>query len=147
MAQNPHLSANLDERCQQLQMDSVGLRSNLSAISKQYDQLREEFNANRKTLFEKDRQIVEKEQIIGEYKLKLRELGGRLNAENNEVLSEKQKTVSNAIGFADVTAKMVLLEQRASNAEAKLSAKVKELEIRGKTIARLEDKIKEQGRL
>ena len=134
LAENPHLSVNLDERCQQLQMDSVGLRSNLSAISKQYDQLREEFNANRKTLFEKDRQIVEKEQIIGEYKLKLRELGGRLNAEDNAVLSEKQKTVSNAIGFADVTAKMVLLEQRASNAEAKLSTKVKELEIRGKTI-------------
>ena len=57
-------------------------------------------------------------------------------------MADKQKTTSEAIGMADVTAKMILLEQKAQNAEAKLDAKVQELQIRGKTISRLEEKLR-----
>ena len=87
-------------------------------------------------------QIVEKDQILGEYKLRLRQFGSE-NHENTQIqLADKQKTTSEAIGMADVTAKMILLEQKAQNAEAKLEAKVQELQIRGKTISRLEEKLR-----
>ena len=142
LAQNRNLSSNAEERCQQLTADSNGLRSNLTALDKQHKQLKVEFGEMREKLFSKEREIVEKDQILGEYKLRLRQFGSE-NHENTQIqLADKQKTTSEAIGMADVTAKMILLEQKAQNAEAKLDAKVQELQIRGKTISRLEEKLR-----
>ena len=142
LAQNRNLSSNAEERCQQLTADSNGLRSNLTALDSQHKQLKVEFGEMREKLFSKEREIVEKDQILGEYKLRLRQFGSE-NHENTQIqLADKQKTTSEAIGMADVTAKMILLEQKAQNAEAKLDAKVQELQIRGKTITRLEEKLR-----
>ena len=82
--------------------------------------------------------------MIGEYKIKLREVGLRINAEADSELAVKQHVTSEFIGAADITAKMVMMEQQVATVETKLNTKIKELEIREGTIKRLEEKIRAQ---
>ena len=85
LAQNRNLSSNAEERCQQLTADSNGLRSNLTALDSQHKQLKVEFSEMREKLFSKEREIVEKDQILGEYKLRLRQYGSEKH-ENTQIL-------------------------------------------------------------
>ena len=54
----------------------------------------------------------------------MREVGIRVNAETDSNLAAKQQVISDVIGSADVTAKMVVMEQQVANIETKLSTKV-----------------------
>merc|ERR1719378_1732514 len=109
----------------------------------QFNQLKTDFDAVKTTLIEKEKKLVEQEQITGEYKIKLSQLSAENAAQGQDTLRAKQELASDAIGFADISSQLIVLEQRAANAEARLSAKQKESEIRAQTISRLEERVRE----
>ena len=47
------LSSNLEERCQQLQVDSSSLRANLAGLTNEHTSLKDQFIAQRDKLFAK----------------------------------------------------------------------------------------------
>ena len=109
-----------------LRQEITGLRANLAGMMTQFNQLKTDFAANRSILIEKEKKLVEQEQLVGEYKLKLDQVKSMQFSEGQQSLREKQELTSEMIGFADISSQLIVLEQRAANAEARLSSKVKE---------------------
>ena len=109
-----------------LKQEITGLRANLAGMMTQFNQLKTDFVAVKTTLIEKEKKLVEQEQITGEYKLKLEQIKASQFAEGQDSLRAKQELASDMIGFADLSSQLIVLEQRAANAEARLASKAKE---------------------
>ena len=93
-------------------------------------------------VFEKDKAIIELEQTLGECKLRLQQLGIDYEQKNVETLNSKKNVVSNAIGGADVMVKLMQLEQRANQAEAKFDSAQQEIKAKEVIIQRTEERLK-----
>jgi len=121
----------------------TGLKASLAGMMNQFNQLKTDYNKVKTMLLDKEKKLVEQEQLVGEYRLKLDQVKSRHFKDDQSVQRAKQELTSDMMGFADLSSQLVVLEQRAANAEARLTSKTQESDIRAQTIARLEERIRE----
>jgi len=118
------------------------MRSNLIRIKEENETLLHDLRAQKEKLYKKETDAIELEQILGEYKLKFQQMGVSIEQQKTAEFSDRKKVVSNAIGGADVMVKLMHLEKRASQSEAKFDSALTELNTKNKIIERLEDRLK-----
>ena len=104
----------------------TGLKASLAGMMNQFNQLKTDYNKVKTTLLDKEKKLVEQEQLVGEYRLKLDQVKSRHFKDDQSVQRAKQELTSDMMGFADLSSQLVVLEQRAANAEARLTSKTQE---------------------
>ena len=135
------LPLDLTERCETLVRESTVLRQNLIKLQEQNSNLQSEVKGFKEKLFSKDKEKIELEQTLGECKIRMQQMGVDCEEKDRNALNSKKNIVSNSIGGADIMLKLMQLEQRATQAEAKFESAQQEIKAKEVIIQRTEERL------
>merc|ERR1712106_881999 len=77
----------------------IGLKASLAGMMNQFNQLKTDYNKVKTTLLDKEKKLVEQEQLVGEYRLKLDQVKSRHFKDDQSVQRAKQELTSDMMAL------------------------------------------------